>query len=142
MSNDLERVIALAALAHSGQYDKAGMPYILHPLAVMLKMRTYDEKVVAVLHDIVEDTHVTADTLKKLGLKEKVIFAVVAITRKKDETWKFYLNRVKRNPLARAVKIQDLLHNADLSRLEGPGEADIQRAAKYRKATEFLNAFL
>ena len=106
----LPRAIALAAEAHDGQVDKAGAPYILHPLRVMLQMETDEERIVAVLHDILEDTHVDGHTISNLFGSE-IFTAVYALTRQKDETYHAFIERAKKNPLARKVKIADIRDN-------------------------------
>lgn len=107
---ELSYAICLAVKAHQRQLDKNGKPFILHPLAVMLNMSTHDERLVAILHDVLEDTKVTKKDLIYCFLK-KISEAVDAITRRKNETYRNYIQRVKKNPLARAVKIKDLQHN-------------------------------
>lgn len=105
----LESAIATAAKAHEGQTDKAGKPYILHPLRVMLNVKGgIPEQCAAVLHDVIEDTDITSDTLLKLGLFKGSGDAVVLLTRSKDEDYMEYVKRLKANPIARAVKLADL----------------------------------
>jgi (p)ppGpp synthase/HD superfamily hydrolase len=138
----LEDAIALAALAHHGQKDKAGAPYILHPLRVMLKMNTDRERMVAVLHDVVEDTPYTLDALCRLGFPPEVVEAVDALTRREDqgETYEVFVLRAGCNPLARRVKIADLEDNMDLTRIADPQEKDHQRIERYRRAMAALGA--
>src|SRR5947208_2434495 len=136
----LEDAIALAALAHHGQVDKAGAPYILHPLRLMLRMRTNDERMVAVLHDAVEDTPYTLDGLRRLGFPEEVVEAIDALTRRVDEgeTYEAFVARAGGNPLARRIKIADLEDNLDLSRIAEPTEKDHQRLERYERALASL----
>ena len=128
---------ALAEYAHSGQVDKGGQPYINHPLAVAGKVTGDDLKVIALLHDVLEDTFVSYDTLVNL-FGQRIADAVNALTRKQDETYEAFIDRVRLDDLARIVKLADLEHNMDLSRIQNPGEADLRRVEKYRRAHERL----
>ncbi|MCR5784474.1 MAG: GTP pyrophosphokinase [Eubacterium sp.] len=130
----------IAKGAHFGQTDKGGNPYIAHPMAVADLVETDDEKTLAYLHDVVEDTDVTLSDLKELGFSERIVEAVDAITKKADETRQEYLLRVKNNSLARAVKLADLEHNSDLSRLSlrPLTDRDYARREKYQKEIKFL----
>lgn len=128
--------------SHKNQVDKAGIDYFAgHIQAVVNGVTTYKEKIVAYLHDTVEDTPLTIERIKEL-FGEEIGEAVFAITKSKDGSLSYddYIERVKANPLARAVKISDLKHNMDLSRLEKVGitEKDIKRAKKYQKALKKL----
>ncbi len=135
----LESAIATAAKAHEGQTDKAGKPYILHPLRVMLNVKGgIPEQCAAVLHDVIEDTDITSDTLLKLGFSKEVVDAVVLLTRSKDEDYMEYVKRLKANPIARAVKLADLSDNMDMSRIPNPTEKDLARLEKYKKAKSIL----
>ena len=131
----------LAAYAHQGQTDKAGRDYILHPMAVADQMDTDEEKTVALLHDILEDTSVTEATLKNLFGPE-IADAVSALTRRPDETYDDYIRRLGKNSLARRVKLADLRHNMDLSRLPVVTDQDLQRAEKYRRAYRWLDGWV
>lgn len=115
----LESAIALAANAHRGQRDKAGRPYILHPLRVMLKMKTDEERMTAILHDVVEDTPWTLEGLTRAQVPINVVIAVGFLTRKKEqnEIYMEYIHRVCRNWISLAVKIEDLKDNLNLNRL-------------------------
>jgi GTP diphosphokinase / guanosine-3',5'-bis(diphosphate) 3'-diphosphatase len=113
----LERAIAIAAHAHAGQIDKAGQPYILHPLRVMLRLVTDEERIAAVLHDVVEDTSVTLDDLRAEGFSEPVLVAVEALTKRHGETRLQAAARAAAHPLARVVKLADNAENMDLSRI-------------------------
>ena len=134
----LERAIAIAAMAHEGQVDKAGMPYVLHPLRMMLSVDTPEARMAAVLHDVVEDTAVTLDQLRAEGFPEAVIDAVQALTKRDGEDYEAFIRRVAPNPIARKVKLADLRDNSDLSRIAQPTEADRQRIEKYRAAIRYL----
>ena len=134
-----ELAFEIAKEAHAGQTDKAGLDYILHPLQVAAEMTTDEEKAVALLHDIIEDTDVTASELLAKGLPDNVVEAVKALTKKHNQNYAAYLAGVKKNRLATAVKLADLKHNSDLSRLEKITQKDRERAEKYRKAIEYLS---
>lgn len=136
----LEAAITLAVKAHAGQTDKAGRPYILHPLRVMTSMTTDEERATAVLHDVLEDTSVTAADLLDAGMPGEVVDAVVAVTKVKPCVYDDYLEQVKSNPIARAVKLADLADNMDMSRLPKVTETDRQRQRKYQRAWWFLMA--
>ena len=109
------RAIEIAVEAHKGQSDKCKEPYILHPLAVMTAMDTHAEKIVAVLHDILEETDWAADGLR-LDFPRNITNAIDAITKRDNETYFEYIHRVKENPLATKVKLADLKHNSLLER--------------------------
>ncbi|OPZ85140.1 MAG: Bifunctional (p)ppGpp synthase/hydrolase SpoT [bacterium ADurb.Bin429] len=134
----LEDVIAFTARAHAGQTDKAGEPYILHPLRVMLRMTTRETRLAAVLHDVIEDTAYTADDLRALGCPEDVIQAVLALSRRPDEDYFDFVRRAAAHPIARPVKLADLEDNMNLTRLPHVTEKDRQRLARYREAWELL----
>ena len=134
-----ELAFEIAKTAHAGQTDKAGLDYILHPLQVAAEVTTDEEKAVALLHDIIEDTDVTASELLAKGLPDNVVEAVEALTKKHNQNYAAYMAGVKKNRLATAVKLADLKHNSDLSRLEKITQKDRERAEKYRKAIEYLS---
>ncbi len=133
-----EKALKIATAAHKGQVDKAGIDYILHPMAVASYFQAENLKAVAYLHDILEDTKLTSKDLREKEMPEDVIQAVEAMTKVSGEDYFKYLERVKANDLARQVKIADLKHNSDLSRLKTITEKDIKRREKYLKAIEFL----
>nr|CRH06298.1 Conserved protein of unknown function [Candidatus Magnetococcus massalia] len=136
---DLETAIAIATRAHKGQLDKGGYPYILHPLRVMMKQTSNAARMVAVLHDVVEDTDFTLQHLNDAGFSYDVLFAVEILTRKENESYSDYLRRVVTNPIARRVKLADIEDNMDLKRLpESFSERDINRMQRYRSAWEIL----
>lgn len=134
----LERAIAIAASAHSGQMDKAGKPYILHPLRVMLCMDSVPAMIVAVLHDVVEDTSCSMEVLRGEGFSEEVLECVATLTHGPGEDYFDYVQRIRRFPLARAVKLADLEDNMNLSRLPHPTETDLERVEKYKRAQSIL----
>jgi (p)ppGpp synthase/HD superfamily hydrolase len=138
---NLEQAIALAAKAHEGQVDKAGSPYILHPLRMMLRLEDPAERIVAVLHDVVEDCGVTLERLRQEGFSEAIIAAVDAVTRREPETYEEFVARAAGNAIGRRVKLADLEDNSDLSRIADPGPRDFERLEKYRRAIATLRAY-
>jgi len=139
----LEEAIALAREAHEGQVDKAGAPYIEHPLRMMESVEGEDAKIVAVLHDTVEDTFVTLEYLREAGYSEHIIEAIEGVTKRDDEHgdegYEKFIARAAGNPLSRQVKIADLKDNMDLSRIAQPTEKDYKRVEKYQRAVDYLN---
>jgi len=134
MTQTLERAIAIAATAHAGQVDKGGAPYILHPLKVMLRMTTLEERIVAVLHDVVEDCGISLDDLRKEGFSEEVLSAIESVTKVPGESYEDFVERAAQNPIGRAVKLADLEENSDLSRIASPSWEELERIEKYRRA--------
>lgn len=134
----LERAIRIAVKAHKGAKDSYGAPYILHPLRVMHRVSTTAEKIVAILHDVVEDTSWTLDDLRKEGFPEKIIRAVDRVSKREGEDYWAYIRRAGGNSLARRVKLADLEDNMDVRRRETLGEKDIARLSKYLKAWKAL----
>lgn len=135
---NLDRALAIALRAHKNQKDKSGKPYILHPLRVMLKMNSEAEMIVAVLHDVLEDSNVSIDDLLKEGFSPEVIKAVDCLTKRPQQNYMKYLEQIKSNPLAVKVKLADLEDNMDIRRLPEILPKDQERLAKYRKAYSFL----
>lgn len=135
----LEHAIQIAAAAHAGQRDKAGEPYILHPLRVMLHMRSEHERITAVLHDVVEDTAVTlAQLADQEAFPSAVIEALRALTKRPGESRLAAAARAAENPLARAVKLADNSDNMDLNRIAQPTAADIVRLEEYKTVRALL----
>ena len=131
---NLDDAIALAVEAHRGVLDKSGQPYILHPLRVMFRCHGETERIVAVLHDVVEDTGRTFDDLRKLGFSEGVIAALDCVTKREGENYELFVDRAAANPVARAVKIADIEDNMDVRRLPTVGQKDWERLTKYLAA--------
>ena len=136
----LEKAIAMAAAAHAGQVDKAGEPYILHPLRVMFRLQSPHERMAGVLHDVVEDTSVTPDDLRAAGFPDEVLIAVEALTKRPGESRLQAANRAVRNPIARAVKLADNAENMDLSRITQPSAEDFARLQEYAEVRALLRA--
>ena len=136
-STDIEAARALATAAHAGQVDKAGLPYVTHPERVASRLESPAARVVGWLHDTVEDTGLTlAEVEAQFG--PATAAAVDAVSRREGEDWDAYLRRVKANPVARLVKISDLIDNSNLSRIPRVTLRDVQRQAKYNRALREL----
>ncbi|MEX0270969.1 phosphohydrolase [Leptolyngbyaceae cyanobacterium UHCC 1019] len=130
----LARAVAIAAIAHQDQLDKAHAPYILHPIRLMMRGQVIEEQIVAVLHDVVEDSDWTLDHLIAEGFPPEIIIALDCLTRRPAETYDQFLDRVLTNPLATHVKRYDLEDNMTLTRLENVSEKDLQRLQRYHRA--------
>ena len=142
MSN-LERAIEIAVLAHKGQTDKGGNPYILHPLRVMMALDSETEQIVGVLHDVVEDSDWTFEDLENEGFSPDVLEALKSVTKNgdehgTDEGYFRFVERAKQNPIGRRVKIADLQDNMDVSRLPEVDEKTKKRLEKYERSLELL----
>ena len=134
----IEQAIQLAARAHAGQVDKAGQPYILHPLRVMLRLNGTEERIAAVLHDVVEDTEVTLEDLRTTGFSDAVVTAVEALTKRPGESRLDAAARAAENKIARAVKLADNAENMDLSRIPHPTAKDHARLEEYKAVRALL----
>jgi hypothetical protein len=137
----IEKALQIAAKAHEGQQDKDGQPYILHPLRVMHAVEGMDAQIIAILHDVVEDTSVTLDDLRAAGFSETILAGVRCVTHGKEESYADYVVRCKTNPLGRQVKLADLEDNSRLARLllrPDRMERDVARMRKYGLAYKFL----
>lgn len=139
MSN-LEQAIVLAVNAHRGQRDKAGAPYILHPLRLMFQQRDEAAMAAAVLHDVVEDTEVTLDDLRQAGIAEEIVEAVACLTHDPGDTYEEYIAKIEPNPIARAVKLADLEDNMRLQRMATMTEKDWLRLQRYHRVWHELKA--
>lgn len=139
---NLSNAIALAAKAHEGVFDKGGAPYIMHPITVMNRLleKTTDEYtlMVAVLHDVIEDTFVTMDMLRESNYPEAVIYDLELMTKRKGETYDDYIRRIGTSYRATLVKLEDIGHNSDIRRLKGITEKDQERMAKYHRSYLYL----
>ena len=132
----LNKAIEIAARAHAGQTDKAGEPYIFHPLRVMLSCNTELTRICAVLHDVIEDTEITLDALRSEGFSEEVIAVIDFLSRRENESYDNFIGRIMENETACYVKLADLADNMRLSRIPDPQDEDVARIKKYEKATE------
>lgn len=133
----LGRAIALAAQAHAAQINKDGTPYILHPIRLMMKAHTDEERMVAILHDTVEDTEITLEGLRG-EFPAEIVDAVDCLTKRDGEEYQAAMERVATNRLATVVKMLDLRDNIDLTRLAEVGEKELARTKKYHDALQFL----
>lgn len=126
--------------AHKEQIDKSGMPYVFHPFYVAEQMKTEETTIVALLHDLVEDTEYTIDDLIKMGFDKAITDAIALMTHAENLDYMDYVRMIKENPIARTVKLADLKHNSDLTRLDTIDESALSRKEKYLKAIELLEA--
>jgi (p)ppGpp synthase/HD superfamily hydrolase len=131
----LERALEIAAEAHRGQLDRTGEPYLLHPIRVMLRVRDESERLVALLHDVVEDSEAwTLDRLRAEGFPDEVVEAVDRLTRREGEPYEALIERAAGHRLARRVKLADLEDNMNPARIASPGARDEARLERYRRA--------
>lgn len=128
----------IAYEAHKDQVDKGGVPYVFHPFHLAEQMKTEDTVCAALLHDVVEDASVSIKELINAGFSKKVIDALILLTHKKGVSYMEYIEQLSNDPVATKVKLADLIHNSDLSRLDNVTEADLQRVEKYRKAINII----
>ena len=136
----LERAIEIAVEAHKGKIDKGGSPYILHPLRVMMSVNGESEKIVGVLHDVVEDSVWTFEALLTEGFSVEAIEALKTVTKEsEDEDYDLFIQRAMRNPIGRKVKIADLRDNLDVTRISEITDKDVKRINKYKRALKFLS---
>ncbi len=136
--SDVTRAYNLSRRAHEGQLDKGGRDYFLHPHTVAGMVSGEDEKIVAYLHDVVEDTNMTITDLRREHFSEEVLEAINMLTKLPNQDYDDYIKAISKNPLAKAVKMADLKHNSDLSRIPNPEEKDYRRAEKYKKYLQWL----
>ena len=139
-TEDTKKALKICYEAHHGQLDKTGMPYVFHPFHLAEQMKDEDSVTVALLHDVIEDTCLTLDQLKSMGFNDKVIDALALLTHDPDTPYEDYIEAIKQNPIARAVKLADLRHNSDLSRFtpDAPDQNALARHKKYAKAIRVL----
>lgn len=134
-----EKATEIAIKAHKGQVDKGGNSYIFHPLRVEAKCGSIESKIVALLHDTIEDGDIAAEYLLLVGFPQNIVDAVLSVTRKDGENYFEFIKRCKNNPIGRVVKIHDLEDNMDITRLKELTERDIERLKKYHKALKILS---
>ena len=134
----LEKALEIALRAHAGQKQKDGSPYILHPLRVMARVHTDEERMAAVLLDVVEDSEVTIEDLRAAGFPELVLETVRLLTHEEGISYEDYVRRLKPDATARRIKLADLEENSDIRRLSGIEEKDIDRLRKYHRAWQIL----
>jgi len=129
----LEKALIIAAQAHSGQKQRNGDPYILHPLRIMHQLNTESEKIAAVLHDVIEDSDLTLSDLQNEGFSEDIIHIVDLLTHYEKDSYTEYIDRLKDHPVARKIKLIDLQDNMDIQRLNSINEKDFKRLERYHK---------
>lgn len=134
----LQDAIGLARQVHHGQVDKAGKPYIEHVLRVVSYLNTADDRIVGALHDVLEKSDYTAESLRSLGYPERIVHAVECLTKRHGEGYDHYISRVKQDEIARRVKVADLKDNMDMARIPVPSAMDWERLAKYQRALQQL----
>lgn len=135
-----KKALKLCFKAHKNQLDKSGLPYVFHPFHLAEQMEDEDSTIVALLHDVVEDTPYTLGDLEKFGFSPQVIEAIRLMTHEEWEPYMHYVARIRENPIARRVKLADLRHNSELSRLDVVDERALARAEKYRNAIKLLES--
>ena len=135
-----KKALKLCFAAHKDQTDKSGMPYVFHPFHLAEQMPDEETTIVALLHDVVEDTPYTLDDLREMGFSEKVLAALTLMTHDKSIPYMDYVAKIKENKIAMTVKLADLKHNSDLSRLDAVDEKALKRIEKYRQAIALLTS--
>lgn len=133
-----KKALKLSFEAHKNQVDKSGMPYVYHPFHLAEQMIDEDTTIVALLHDVVEDTYYTLENLSSMGFSDAIIEAISLMTHSKNIPYMDYVAHIAKNPIAKAVKLADLRHNSDLSRLDIITDKDLKRLEKYKKAIALL----
>ncbi|ELU5587519.1 GTP pyrophosphokinase [Clostridium perfringens] len=141
LEEQLEQAIKLASIKHYGQKDKANKPYIFHLLYVMNNVNDLNAKIVGVLHDILEDTDITRNDLLNYGFSKEIVIAVEILTKPKNQKYMDYIENIKSNNVAKKVKLIDLKHNMDLTRLSEISDKDLKRTIKYLEAYKRLNEY-
>lgn len=141
LEEQLEEAIKLASIKHYGQRDKSNKPYIFHLLYVMNNLDDLKAKIVGVLHDILEDTDITRNDLLNYGFSKEIIHSVEVLTKSKNQEYMEYIEKIKGDNVARKVKLIDLKHNIDLTRLSEISGKDLKRNIKYFEAYKKLNEY-
>lgn len=139
-TNLIDLGLEWALKAYGGKTDKGGKPYILHPLRLMARLDDPTGQLVALLHDVIEDSPITGEDLRRAGFPEPVVAAVEVLTRRKGESYEGFIDRVRESPLARKVKLLDIEDNLNLLRLNTVTDKDLQRAAQYHRAWKRLDS--
>jgi (p)ppGpp synthase/HD superfamily hydrolase len=131
---NLDKAILIATQAHQGQKDRYGANYILHPLRVMFKVYSEEEKIVAILHDVIEKTDWTLEELREQGFSEGVVEAVNLLTRRDDQDYMNYIEKLKGNYIARKVKLADIEDNMNPQRMDQLSDKNFEKLARLHKA--------
>lgn len=137
-TDQTKKALKLCFEAHKDQVDKSGLPYVFHPFHLAEQMTDEVTTIVALLHDVIEDTAYTLDDLRSMGFPVEELNALALLTHDKNVPYMDYVSRIKKNPIAKAVKLADLRHNSDLSRLDTPDNKALERVQKYRNAIALL----
>ena len=135
---DIQRAIEIAVSAHKGQIQRNGLPYVLHPLKLMFAVSSMEATIVAILHDVVEDSDWKLEDLRTEGFCESVIQAIDCLTHREGEEYETYIERVSGNDIAKEVKLADLTDNMNICRIPGLQQRDLSRLERYHKAWLFL----
>ncbi len=133
-----KKALVLCFEAHKDQIDKSGMPYVFHPFHLAEQMKTEEETIVALLHDVAEDTDITVEDIEKMGFSKSVVNALRLLTHEESVPYMEYVAKIKSDPIAKAVKLADLRHNSDISRLDSVDEKALERVRKYAEAIKLL----
>ncbi len=137
-----KKALKICFEAHKNQTDKTGLPYVFHPFHLAEQMKDETTTIVALLHDVVEDTEMTLDDLRKEGFGDEVTDALALLTHNPQVPYMDYVEQIKTNPVAKAVKLADLTHNSDLTRLDSITDFDLKRNEKYREAIQRLRGIV
>ena len=137
-TDQTKKALKLCFEAHKEQVDKSGLPYVFHPFHLAEQMRTEETTVVALLHDVIEDTSYTREDLAKMGFSEAVLTALTLLTHEEGVDYMDYVRAIKENPIVRAVKLADLEHNSDLTRMDAVDGKTLARREKYLRAKALL----
>ena len=135
---ETKKAMKLCFEAHKDQTDKSGLPYVFHPFHVAEQMQDEKTTIVALLHDVVEDTFYTLQDLLAMGFNQEVLDAIALMTHDKNMPYMEYVAKIRENPIARAVKLADLRHNSDLTRMDEITETELKRVEKYKAAMQLL----
>ena len=135
---ETKKAMKLCFEAHKDQTDKSGLPYVFHPFHVAEQMQDEKTTIVALLHDVVEDTSYTLQDLRAIGFNQEVLDAIALMTHDKNVPYMEYVAKIRENPIARAVKLADLRHNSDLTRMDEITETELKRVEKYKAAMQRL----
>lgn len=133
-----KQAMKLCFEAHKNQVDKSGMPYVFHPFHLAEQMPDEETTIVALLHDVVEDTEYSLEDLREMGFPEQVLEAIALMTHDEDVPYMEYVMQIKKNRIATIVKRADLMHNSDLSRLDFVDDKALSRVEKYKQAITIL----
>ena len=133
-----DKALRIAIRAHKGQKDRSGKEYIMHPIRVSERCKTMPAKIVAILHDTIEDTEITPEILLSEGFPQNIVDAVLSVTKLDGESYEDFVRRSEKNPIGKEVKLADLEDNMDIRRLNGITDKDVKRLKKYLKAWRYL----